>query len=398
MAEKEDTKLFDDERIVPLMEAAGLDALFVTSRPNFTYLTGIYQNTESSFIAHQKFGAIAARQAAELDVTLVVPWVDHPFVSEKTWASKTVGWVQFGQKGATGSRVGWMDISEMAGDFPTAVANALRELGLTRAQIGIEESTLATGDLEEIRRLLPNATFVSAHGILEDARQVKTPEEVCRLRKSGAIMEAAFAALEDAHAEGLTEWDLTRIAQQTMLADRAERILFWDVGIGINSMTAHGEPTDRALRRGDVVRYDAGVSYKGYLSDIGRSYVLGEANDEHRRGHEACMRATDRTVGIMGPGVPIAEIYRAQVEELGHYFDDFPINFMGHGLGVEIHEQPFITSDSTERLEAGMVINIEPGAWIMGKWGLFFENTYLITEDGYEPVTTLDVKQLVTGV
>ena len=381
--------LFDRARVLDRMEAAGLDGLLVTSWPLFIYLTGVYQQIEATFIPQQHLAAVAARAGDDLKVIPVVPWVDLPFVQDHSWTSRAFGWVQFGAQGGIGGRVAGLPADQLTDDIPSAIVLAIKELGLDAARIGVEGDRTA-GFLPSIRAGVPNATFSDAGSVLDDVRMVKTDEEVRRLKHSASVVDTMYDELLKVMGEGVTEWDLAQTARRTLLSDRAERIMFFDVGIGSNSMIPHGEPTDRAFRPGDMIRYDAGVAYQGYASDFGRSWVLGTANDEQKRGHETCLRTFEQLADTLGPGVPGSEIYRVHAEGLGQYFSDFPLVFVGHGVGLEIHEAPYFSADATTQLEPNMVVNVEPGAWIPKKEGMFLEGSFLITETGCEQISRLD--------
>lgn len=399
--------LFNPDRLLEALERNGLDALVVTSRSNFIYLTGIYQQIEANVVGHRHDGAaVVSRRSGAVSVTTIVPWVDEPLVREHSSALRTIGYVApgLGLKGLGEGPVPangfWAaDVSgeatESSANLPGAVARALQEDGVDAGKIGYEDETLPVAFLAYLQASLPASTWVpDAEGLLSSLRLLKTPEEVRRLRESAMTAERAHYAFQAALSEGATERELHHVVATAMLQGRAERIVFIDLGIGENSALPHGEPTDRSLAPGEVVRFDGGVAYGGYVSDIGRSYVLGEATEAQHRAHETCLRTYERMREMLGPGVAASDLYRAQAQGLGDYFAAFPLPYVAHGLGLEIHEPPFVSADSQLLLEPGIVINIEPGVWVPGKEGIFVENSFLITEGGSEPLTRLDMTVL----
>jgi len=383
--------IFDSDRLLTALDEANLDALVVTSRPNFIYLTGVYQQTEASF-ARQRHdaGAVVGRQGGRLSVIPVVPCFDVLFVQTHTWAPRTIGFQELSLKSAVGGKA---PMANLADTLPQGLVQAVQEIGVAAGRVGFEDETLPTSYADYLRSSLPGATLVPAEGFLESVRVVKTPEEIRRLKESARIMEEAHQAVRAALFEGVTEWDLAGVVRKAMLKGRADRIVFVDIGFA-EHLSPHGEPTDRPLARGEVVTFDGGVAFKGYLSDIGRSYVLGEASDYQLRAYETCLASFERQRSLLGPGLVVSEVYRAQADDLGDYFAAFPLPFVGHGLGLEVHEPPYLSADSSVRLEVGMVINIEPGIWSPGKQGIFLENSFVITEGGCEPLCGMDYTAL----
>jgi Xaa-Pro aminopeptidase len=164
-------------------------------------------------------------------------------------------------------------------------------------------------------------------------------------------------------------------------------VLLVQVAAGERSALSNPAPGDRALRRGDVVKIDTFVSVNGYLSDTGRWIVIGEASEEQRQIWQRMQQTMEALHAAIRPGVVARDLWDTFVREFARHDMKPAIRFLGHGLGLSLHEEPFIAAHSEMVLEEGMVLAIEP-IYRIGEIGFHLEDNLIVTADGVENMTS----------
>jgi Xaa-Pro dipeptidase len=275
---------------------------------------------------------------------------------------------------------------ELTDDPMEILAGALEDLGVDRLRIGIERDVMPVQWFERLAQLLPNATFVAAREAFQHARRIKTPGEIAKLREAARIADVAQA---EAHKEirvGMSEQDVYRLIVDRCLGQGADDVLLVQVAASERSAFSNPSPTDRALRQGDVLKIDVFVSVGGYLSDTGRWIVMGEPSARHREVWERMQETMDRIHEVIRPGVEASSVWTTFVEQFARYEMKPAIKFLGHGLGLSLHEDPFVAPHSDSVLEPGMILAVEP-IFRDGEIGYHFEDNLLVTPDGMENLT-----------
>ena len=219
---------------------------------------------------------------------------------------------------------------------------------------------------------------------------VKTAKEIATLKRAAKATEKAFAHVLPLVRAGATE---------RQIADAMEEYALWLPGVeglafppiiasGPNGSQPHAEVTDRALEDGDLVTIDFGVMLGGYASDITRTFMIGTPTETQAKIYESVRRAQAAGVAAAKAGVPCSEVdaaCRNLIEEDG--YGEYFIHTTGHGVGVEVHEDPRLAAASEAVLEAGMAVTIEPGIYIEGLGGVRIEDTVIVTESGCTVIT-----------
>ncbi len=277
---------------------------------------------------------------------------------------------------------------EFAEDPMEVLAQLLRDLGAARGRIGIELDVFPADRWERLKKLLPGAEFVAGRHAFQDARMIKTSKELESLRAAARIADLAQLEARAEIREGMLERDLYRLVVDRALANGADSVLLVQVAAGERSALSNPTPSDRPLRRGDVVKVDTFVTVDGYLSDTGRWIVIGEATDEHRRIWERMQETMAVLHDEIRPGVLACDVWQAFVDEFARRDMAPAIRFLGHGLGLSLHEEPFIRARSETVLEEGMVLAIEP-IYRIGEIGFHLEDNLIVTADGVENMTAL---------
>jgi Xaa-Pro dipeptidase len=275
---------------------------------------------------------------------------------------------------------------EFVDDPIEVVAASLRDRGLGDGRIGVEETYLSVADQRTLAAALPQAALEPIDELLSDLRTIKTDSEIAALREIGAAAERIADECVSLVGPGATERDLANMIAERYAAAGGDGLTMLVVGSGPRSAHVNAPPTDRALQTGDVVRLDIIGTSDHYHSDVARTAVVGEPTDEQKRIYDLLMRVHEQALEALRPGAlssDIYAIYREAMEEAGLP----PYHFVGHGLGITLHEEPFVNQLKSVPLEEGMVLCIEPLTLLEGRFGMQIEDEILITPSGYEPLT-----------
>lgn len=280
-----------------------------------------------------------------------------------------------------------------------AVARALRNVssGAGKLTIGAEFLHMRLKEHELIRAALGGFEVADIDGLLTRMRAVKDPEEIACLRKAAGIADVGIAAARAAIKPGISEKQVASVIERAMLDEGADSVPFNIVLSGPNAALPHGAPSDRKIMEGELVICDIGASYKGYFGDITRTIPTGKPSPGMVRAYEAVYRANEAGRKAARPGMSGADldaVCRQVIVDAG--YGDLFIHRTGHGLGLEVHEEPYIVGGNDRPLLPGMAFTIEPGVYIPGVGGVRIEDDAVITESGVE-ILTHEPRELVAG-
>ena len=231
--------------------------------------------------------------------------------------------------------------------------------------------------------------FGLASNVMESLRERKDEVEIAAMRRAGGIADAAYASVTAGRVSGLTEISLASRLESAMLAGGADGIAFETlVASGPNSALPHYRAGMRRIESGDVVILDFGCRVNGYCSDITRTVVCGQPSNELGGIHEAVRHAYEAGREMVRSGVSAQEIDAAARDVLtcAGYGANFT-HRTGHGIGLDVHESPYIVEGNEQRLDSGMAFSIEPGAYFPGAYGVRIEDVVVLTEEGAEAMT-----------
>ena len=287
----------------------------------------------------------------------------------------------------TQSRLRSLRLYEEFVEDPVLVfADALRERGLGAGAIGVELTHLSHADFGTLAAALPDAQLVRADELLEELRMVKTPAELEAIRDIGIAAERIAAEVCAGFGAGATERAIANFVAERYAEAGGDGLTMLVVGSGPRSAAVNAPPTDRKLERGDIVRLDIIGTKARYHSDVARTAVVGEPTSEQQHVYDLLLGVHRRCLDALRPGAlttDIFAIYRDAMDAAGLP----PYHFVGHGLGITLHEDPFVNDLKPIALEPGMVLCIEPLTLIEGRFGMQIEDEVLITADGYELIT-----------
>jgi len=272
---------------------------------------------------------------------------------------------------------------EFTDDPMAEVAEALKDQGLAGSRVGVEMDYLPARDFATLRDLLPEADFVAADEVFGKLRQVKTAHEIDLLRSLSRITDGAIGGTL-AHARpGMTELEMAGELTARIFSGGAQDFKLMIIASGERSQFPHVGPTGRALRDGDLIRMEIFGVVDGYHAGVCRTAVVGEPTAEQARIWDNLVECKYLVMDLIKPGAHAEAVYRRfleKFEELGLE----PISFVGHGIGVFLHEEPYLGRYGEEVLEEGMVVAIEPLVYIPGRMGLQNKDMLLVTGDGCE--------------
>ena len=349
------------QKCLRAMEAEDLNGLVAMAPENFTYVVGF--TVPSQPVLRWRHAAVVMTR----DGSSVLYTVDMEASTVRALEPQTEVRV-------------WEEFAE---DAMPVLATLLGDLGLEDARIGIETDYLPARDMEKLAGLLPKAEWRPAHAIFNRLRLTKTPRELELMRRIARITDRSIGdALASVH-PGDTELDLAATVTSNLLRLGADNFKWLILGSGDRSQFPNVGPTMRKLTRGDVVRLEVFGTLDGYHTGVCRTAVVQEAAPEAVEIWANIVACRDLIFESIHDGASGAEIYgriSRQFQSLG--WD--PMSFVGHGIGLFLHEEPYIGSYGDPRIEAGMVLGTEPVLLVPGTWGFQVKDIVAVTDDGHE--------------
>lgn len=255
---------------------------------------------------------------------------------------------------------------------------------LDTAAIAVDDE-MPAAFLLALQQTLPNARFTVGSPLMARVRARKDADELTLMRRASRLTDSALSAALEACRDGRTERGVALAIQHAIHEMDGEIAFDTIVGSGPHSALPHHHTGDRILTAGDVIILDYGAMSEGYNGDITRTVCLGEASEEVQEVYKIAWDAHHAARAAVKPGVTAASVDRAAREVIeragyGQYF----IHRTGHGIGLQVHEAPFIVEGNELALEEGMCFSIEPGIYLPGRFGVRIENIVRVTDAGHE--------------
>ncbi len=277
---------------------------------------------------------------------------------------------------------------ELRGRWKRRLPEKLKEMGVRR--LAFERDYTLYGEYEDLRQgleeLEAGSELVPVKGLVEDLRLRKGEAERELMREAARIADEAYGRVTGELAPGVSEREVARRLDEAMVELGADGPSFETiVAAGLNSARPHHEPGEYVLREGEPVIIDMGARYRGYCSDMTRSFCLRQADGRYRELYDAVLRAHEQAKQAARAGAGGKEmdaVARDILTEAG--LEQEFSHSLGHGVGLDVHEKPSLSKESEDTLEAGIVVTIEPGVYIADWGGIRIEDTVLVTETGHE--------------
>jgi Xaa-Pro aminopeptidase len=336
-------------RIRGRMRAYGVDLLLLTRPSAVTYVTG--------FMGQDSWAVLTARQVLLL--------TDSRYLQQAEKECPTAR------------------IIERRSAITAAAAAAAGQAGVSTMAV---DPSISLADWNAVRRQVRIRVKTMPDPVAE-VRKVKDPAEIHCIQKAGSIARRALTlALADLR-PGVTENAMAGLLDYHFRRLGGVPAFDTIVAFGSNASRPHHRPTSRRLRSRDTVLIDFGARYRGYCSDITRSFAVGEPPPLFLKAFEAVRRAQQSAIRAIEPGATLAEVdaaARRVIQEAG-----LPVygHGTGHGIGLDIHEGPFLRPGAHDVLEAGMVLTVEPAVYLPGRYGVRLEDDVLVTTEGCRILT-----------
>ncbi len=349
-------------KAINLMKKRNIDALLLFPGVNLYYLTGFMIGlSERPTIALIPFNK---------EPVLIVPELEKELRGQKPWITNIEIWKE------------WENPFKLT-------ANIINKMGLAESNIGVCEKA-PWGWIKNLEKLLPKINFIDITDIINSLRMIKTPNEIEKIEKACNITSKAVKAAFESLQNGISELEVSHIIQNEMRKQKATPA-FATVLFSERAALPHATSSNRKLRRGDIVLIDAGAIVDYYYSDLTRTIIYGKPTNKQEKIWKIVYKANQTAIKHIKPGIPcenIDQIARQIItnEGYGEYF----IHRLGHGIGLEVHEHPYIVKGNKQPLQNGMTFTIEPGIYLKNQFGIRIEDTVLCTKQGPKILTKLE--------
>jgi len=358
-------------RLTKEIIAHGVDGIALVPGPNMVYLSGIHCHV------------------SERPIVLFYPADDEPAIIIPTLEA-----MKARDAGIPENRIfAWTDDEGYKGAFQQACAH----LELSDYLLGVEALHMRVLELELLQRYAPGLQITHAEPIVGALRLVKDEAELAAMERAIDVAQKAIERLIPQIKIGMTEKQIAAMLTQLQMEGGADSIAFGPiVSAGPNSASPHAVPTERPLQSGDLLVIDWGCYVDGYPSDITRTFAVGPIEPEFQRIYNAVKLSNQQGKAVAGPSATGQDVDRAARDVIADAgYGDYFIHRTGHGLGLEVHEPPFMMEDNTELLAVGNVFTVEPGIYLPGRGGVRIEDDVVVTADGHRSLTTF-TRDLIT--
>src|SRR5258708_15689250 len=362
------------EHLHTALAEAGLDAAALNPGPTLAYLSGLHFH-----LMERPVVLLGDRQH---DPVIVVPELEIPKVD--LFPYKVNAFV-YGEDPST---------------WEAVFRKAIQSLALDGKKIGVDPRQMRLLEFRQVHAGAPEADFPDAAEALASLRLRKDPTEVAAMRRAVRIAEDALEATLPQVKFGSTEREIASELMIQMLQRGSDAELPFPpiVSSGPNSANPHASPSDRRIQEGDLLVVDWGATVDGYISDLTRTFAVGNGSAEFKKVAEVVHSANEAGRAAGRPGVPCANVDIAARNLIaaagyGTYFT----HRTGHGIGMEGHEEPYMRGDNMQMLVSGMAYTVQPGIYVPGRGGARIEDNVVVTEDGVEVLSDMPRELRVVG-
>jgi Xaa-Pro dipeptidase len=349
------------KKLSAALRTSGLDALALNAGPSLVYLTGLH--------FHLSERPVLALFTSGQTPVLVLPELEILKLKGLSYDMEAFPY------------------GEDPGSWDGVFRKAFDSHGLDGKRIGVEPRTMRLLEYGYIKSSVTAAEFPDASQLVSNLRVRKDAEEIEAMRKAVSTAQAALEAMIPLIKIGMTEKQLASelVVQLLRHGSESEMPFAPIVSSGPNSANPHANPSDRKLQPGDLLVVDWGASVDGYISDLTRTFAVGQVEAEYHKIHAIVQQANAAGRAAGKPGSPCAVVDKAARDAIekggyGHYFT----HRTGHGIGLEAHEEPYMRSDNQVLLESGMTYTVEPGIYLPDRNGVRIEDNMVITDNGVE--------------
>ncbi|MDG2354828.1 MAG: Xaa-Pro peptidase family protein [Paracoccaceae bacterium] len=349
-------------KVITTLKKEKLDAFVVASPENFAYLSGFV--VPSHHVLRWRHSMLIVTTSGNVfaftvDMEESTVKRNLPDVSLRSWR-------------------------EFADDPMEILSDYLLEIGLKNASLGIELDYLPARDLKRLEHYLPNASFTCSANNFNQMRCLKTPDEIALLRKLSRIADHSIHHAYQSVRQGSTEMDIAGALTRKIYEQGAQDFKFMIIATGERSQLPNVGPSLRKIKNGDICRVEIFPIINGYHAGVCRTASVGEPTSQATEIWSILSDATKELLELIKPGVAVSEIYKSYLRMVKP-LDMPPIDFAGHGIGLHLHEDPYLAEDDHTLIEEGMVFGIEPLIYETGHgFGMQNKDMILVTDTGSE--------------
>ena len=354
------------DRLNASLQNSDLDAVILNPGPTLTHLTGLR--------FHLMERPVVLMFAKDQEPAIVLPELELQKVASLPYKLQIFAY------------------PENPAEWGIFFRKAAQSLDLDGKRIGVEPRQLRLLEFRYVQAGAPEAEYPDASNVLSSLRLRKDQTEIEAMRHAVETAQDALEATLPLIKVGMTEKELSAELVVQLLRHGSEPELPFApiVSGGPNSANPHASPSDRRLQAGDLLVVDWGAAYEGYISDLTRTFAVGEVEEEYRKIHKIVQEANAAGRAAAMPGVPCANVDKAAREVIeksgyGVYFT----HRTGHGIGMEGHEEPYMRGDNMQILKPGMAFTVEPGIYLPNRNGVRIEDNVVITEAGAEVLSDM---------
>ena len=351
-----------------------LDAVILNPGPTQTYVSGL--------VFHLMERPIVLLYAKDQDPAIVLPELELQKVASLPYKMQVFAY------------------PENPSEWDNVFRKAVQALGLDGKRVGVEPRQLRLLEFQYVKNGAPEADFPDASNVLSDLRLKKDKAEVDAMRHAVKIAQDALEATLPFIKVGMTEKEVSSELVVQLLKHGSDPEMPFSpiVSGGPNAANPHASPSDRKIQTGDLLVIDWGAAHGGYISDLTRTFAVGQVDAEYEKIHKIVQAANAAGRAAGKPGVPCAAVDKATrdvIEQAGYgvYFT----HRTGHGIGMEGHEEPYMRGDNMQILEPGMAYTVEPGIYLPGRNGVRIEDNVVVTETGAECLSDMPREIRVVG-
>lgn len=346
------------EKLLGLMKQQQMEGALIMNPSSIYYLTGFHSNPHERFLGLFLF--------ADEEPVMIAPALEYEVAK---------------------SQLAQVEHYSDSDGPSAAIRSVLTKNKVT--SLAVEKEYISFERVELLQSIVPTLQFHSISASIQQMRATKDAMEIDILRQAATMVDQVVRDGIARIQRGMTELELAGELEFIAKKLGAPSMSFdTTVLSGAKSAAPHGKPDHSPIAEGEFLLLDLGVVYKGYCSDITRTFIIGEGSAKHKEIYELVLQANERAIAATKAGVALGEldrIARKTIEDGGYgsYFN----HRLGHGLGLEVHEYPSVHGDNPDIAKSGLVFTIEPGIYVPGFGGVRIEDDVVVTEEGVEVLT-----------
>lgn len=376
------------------MKEKGVDILVATTPENVTYTTGFRGLSHQILRGTLVFSVTSKDKNTEPLIILPIGEADRLFCMDRIPGEI----ITFGNFSFTaGERLSSKDkkflqqikVNKWKENALTILINAIKQKYGENLRIGVDERGLTFSEYDLIRKELHNFEVFEAFNTFKEIRTIKTEEEVKKIQKAVSITEKALKITLESIKESITEVELQKIFEKELVGNGAVPA-FTVIGFGENGAHPNAKPSNKKLKKGELVRFDVGCTYDCYFSDIARTAVLGAPSEKQKRYYEAILEGEQRILENIKEGAVASNLFEIGVKTISETLREYKRHHVGHGIGIEVYDYPLLAPENNTILKENMTMCIETPFYEFGFGGWQIEDEILVTREGFKLLTSLE--------